>query len=148
MTLLHLAWIHAKVALGVWAVLLLNFTPTKVQSSLGDMLVAVVSAITFTGVLISIVGLVMSVPDKVTRQPTEWTRRGLTVEIFGIVWMLLGGLVTYTGIQVALSFGPEGDQRIALSAFAYAASAMLLARLAMVWHRRTKETRYLRAVAR
>lgn len=141
LTLLHLSWIHAKVALGVWAVLFLVFTPDRVADSWGGVISWLVAGVTLSGVVLSVIGLIASAPEKGAVLPSRRTLTGLLIELVGLWWMLLGGLLAYTLTQFALTFDERGDQRIALTAFAYASCAFALCRIAMVSHRRRKERR-------
>lgn len=141
LTALHWSWAHAKLALGVWAVLLMIFTPARVASSWGVFLTCAIGFITISGCVISIVGLVLSAPAKGDVLPSRRTLRGLTVELFGLWWMMLGGLGAYTLTQFGLSFQADGDQRIALTAFAYSHISFVIPRIAMVTHNRRKGRR-------
>jgi hypothetical protein len=134
LTLVHWAWMHAKVALGVWAVLLYTFTPERVNLALGWVLIGSVTLVTLVGAVVSIVGLVMSV------QLGRVALAGLTIELSGLYFMLLGGAFPYLVTQFSLAFGSAGSDRIALTAFAYAMCAFLLCRIALVTSRRRKET--------
>lgn len=134
LTPVHWAWVHAKVALGTWAALLLTFTPERVNSALGWTLIGSIALVTILGALVSIVGLVMSV------QAGRYALTGLTIELSGLYFMLLGGAVPYLVTQFSLTFAAAGSDRIALTAFAYSMCAFLVCRIALVTSRRRKET--------
>jgi hypothetical protein len=59
------------------------------------------------------------------------------VELAGL-WIALGGLLSYFVIQFFLSFKFGGDQRIALTAFAYTMCAFLVVRIVGVSGHRKK----------
>lgn len=128
----QVAWLHAKLALVVWAVLFLLFTPQKIESALGWLIAASVSGVVFFGILTSVVGLVLTLSTNIRR-----TLRGINIELAGL-WSAIGGLGGYFITQVFLAFGPEGDQRIALTAFAYANAALLLVRIVLVREHRKR----------
>jgi hypothetical protein len=134
LTLVHWAWVHAKVALGAWAVLLYLFTPERVNLALGWVLIGSVTLVTLVGAVVSVIGLIMSV------QPGRIALVGLTVELSGLYFMLLGGAVPYLVTQFSLISSVSGSDRIALTAFAYAMCAFLVCRIALVTSRRRKET--------
>lgn len=125
------SWIHFKLAILVWAVLLFNFTPNAVSSALGT--VSIVAAIvSIFGIVMAITGLVMSV------QPGKTGVLGLTIEYSGL-YFATAVPVTYLIVQIYLaSTLPNGDQRIALCALSYAVCAALAARIRMVYRRRKR----------
>lgn len=150
MNAVDVAQLHAKVAGAAWPVAFVLLTPQRVSDSLGIVLIWVMTASTFIGALVSIVGLVMAARSS-EEDPSELrstlrrTLRGLAIELLGIAVMLLGiGLYFLT--QAVLSFGPDGDQRVALAVFVYFTAAMLIARLVSVRRRRRKEVRAAKAI--
>jgi hypothetical protein len=134
LTLVHWAWMHAKVALGVWAVLLFMFTPERVNLAVGGLLIGGITLVTLIGAFVSVVGLVLSV------QSGRTALTGLTVELAGLYFMLFGGAVPYFITQLYLANTLAGIDRIALTAFAYAMCAFVVCRIALVTSRRRKET--------
>jgi hypothetical protein len=134
LTLVHWSWLHAKVALGAWAVLLYIYTPERVDLALGWALIGCVTLVTLIGAVVSVVGLIMSV------QPGRITLAGLAVELSGLYFMLFGGAIPYLITQFSLAGKGPGTDRIALTAFAYAMCAFLVCRIALVTSRRRKET--------
>ncbi len=144
------AQLHAKIAGAAWPIVFFVITPQRVSDSLGSVLIWVMTASTFVGALVSIVGLVMAArhPDEESaelRRTLRRTLRGLAIELLGIAGMLLG-IALYFLTQAVLSFGPDGDQRVALTVFVYFTGAMLVARLVSVRRRRRKEVRAAKAI--
>jgi hypothetical protein len=130
----HWAWLHAKAAIILWAVLFFFFTPEKVHFALGWLLSTSVSIIVVGGILVSVIGLYVSLSGM-----SRAALRGINIELSGL-WAAIGGMGAYFITQLFLAFGPEGDQRIALTAFAYAATAMLLTRVIVVREHRKRVT--------
>ncbi|MEV8023652.1 hypothetical protein [Microbacterium sp. NPDC080220] len=144
------AQLHAKAAAALWAIVFFIITPQRVSDSLGAVLIWVMTSSTLLGAVVSIVGLVMAArhPDESPselRSTLRRTLRGLAIELLGIAGMLLG-IALYFLTQAVLSFGPEGDQRVALTVFVYFTGAMLVARLVSVRRRRRKEVRAAKAI--
>lgn len=127
-------WLHFKVALLIWAVLLLRFTPDAVATALG--------IVSFVAMLVSIVGILTSMVGlSMSAQPDKLGLLGLTIEYSGLMFTAAGP-ITYFIVQVYLAITlPTGDQRIALCALAYVICAALFARLRIV-HRRRKKIMY------
>lgn len=142
--------LHAKAAAAVWAVLLCLITPERIWLSLGSVLVVIMTGLVFTGSIVSAAGLLRAArisesdPD-LLRQDLRRSLHGLGIELVGLALMLIG-ISLYFLTQLVLSFGVGGDQRIALTAFAYFSGAMVLGRVAAVQHRRRKETRLATAL--
>lgn len=130
----HWAWLHAKAALIAWAVLFFIYTPEKLSLALGWLLATGVSAVVIIGVGVSVVGLFMSLSNYTTD-----ARRGVNIELAGL-WVALSGPFAYCATQGYLAFGPEGDQRIALVAFAYAMCAFMIVRIVIVSMHRKRVT--------
>lgn len=128
----QMAWLHAKAALIVWSVLFLIFTPGKVESALGWLIAGLVSVAVLAGVVLSVCGLLVSLGTNI-----RCTLRGINIELAGL-WIAIGGLGGYFVTQFFLAFQPEGDQRIALTAFAYALASMLLVRIVLVREHRKR----------
>jgi hypothetical protein len=122
----HWAWLHAKFALLIWAVFFYIYTPSKTEDSLGYFLASVVSFTVILGVLISVVGLFRSL-SKYTKK----ARIGLNIELAGL-WLAISGPLSYTVTQFSFVFGPEGDQRIALTALGYAFVSFIFVRIVIV----------------
>lgn len=126
------AWLHAKLALIVWSVLFLVFTPGKIETALGWLIAGLVSVAVLAGVVLSVCGLLVSLSSNIRS-----TLRGINIELAGL-WTALGGLGGYFTTQLFLASQPEGDQRIALTAFAYAMTSMLLVRIVLVREHRKR----------
>jgi hypothetical protein len=119
------AWVQVKLVVGVgWPVNLLLHPPRASAAALGPAL-AVVAIVTILGATVSLVGLIAA------RQRGKLAVIGLTVETVGISFVL-AGTVAYWLTQVALLSGPDGEQRIAFSWYAYGMAAAFAARLAIV----------------
>jgi hypothetical protein len=133
----HWAWIHFKLTLAAWSVLLVVFTPTVVLGTLGGAVILLVAGATFVGAMVSVLGIVLSA------QTGSAAVVGLSVELAGL-FLMLAGPVAYTITQVGLVLtDPSGSQRIALAAFAYAMCAALLCRILVVAPRRAREAHSL-----
>jgi hypothetical protein len=130
----HWAWLHAKAALIIWAIVFYFRTPEPVAIALGWLLVPAVSIIVTGGIIVSVAGLFLSLSAK-----SKEALRGINVELSGL-WSAIGGLGAYFIVQLFLSFGPEGDQRNALTVFAYASMAMLFTRVVVVREHRKRVT--------
>lgn len=137
------AQFHAKGAAATWAIFLVAYTPARVGASLGWVLVAALAGLVLIGALLSMAGLVMAARDDekdpiALRRDLRRSLRGLGVELVGVI-LIIFGIALYFLTQAALTFGPDGDQRRALTVFAYFAGSMTVGRLASVLHRRRKE---------
>ena len=128
----HWAWLHAKAALLVWAALFFEFTPTKVADALQFLLATLISVVTFVGIGTSVFGLFTSTSNIIRK-----ARRGLNIELAGL-WVAISGPIAYMVTQIFLVFGEDGDQRIALTAFAYALCALMAVRIVIVDSHRQK----------
>lgn len=133
LTLRHWAWLHFKLALLAWAIILLTYTPSSVVGALG-MLVGFVAVVTIVGTAVSSVGIIMSAQGLSTRAGVT----GISVELIGLCFTTAGPL-SYLITQVCLAFGPEGEQRYALCLYAYAMCAALACRILIVVPRRNRE---------
>jgi hypothetical protein len=130
----HWAWIHAKLAVLAWAILFLIFTPNRVTSTLASFLATAVSLVVVLGIAMSIVGLYRSFSPSLRK-----ARTGVSLELSGL-YLAIAGPLAYCLTQFWLSFGPGGDQRIALTAFAYSNVAFLLVRIVIVLSHRKKNS--------
>lgn len=110
----------------VWALTFYVFTPKKVAYALDILLSSLITAVVLVGVSLSVVGLMFS-----TSKFVDTSRRGLNIELAGL-WIAMGGPVSYFITQFYLSFGLDGDQRIALTTFAYCLCAFMLVRIVIV----------------
>lgn len=127
------SWVHFKIAMITWAVLLFLYTPIPVAAALG-VLSTLCTVITAIGGVVSLVGLFLSV------QPGKKSIIGLTIELAGISFMAAGPF-TYFVIQIYLAATlPTGDQRYALIVLAYAICAALMCRLLIVYPKRARLT--------
>jgi len=128
----HWAWLHAKAALVVWSVLFFLYIPNKLSNVLGVTIGGLISLITLIGVLISVVGLFASLSKYTVK-----ASRGTSLELSGL-WLAISGPIAYLVVQFYLTFGIEGDQRIALVAFSYTLCAFMLVRIVSVFSFRKK----------
>lgn len=145
-----IAQLHAKLAAAAWSIALFFRTPDVLAASLGSVLVWCLTGMVLSGALVSATGLIVSArdrqPDPIRlRSDLRRSLRGLGIELTGLI-LMLAGVSLYFLSQAALSFGPTGDQRFALSFFAYFTGAMIIGRLAAVLHRRRKETVLAKAI--
>lgn len=125
------SWIHFKLAILVWSLVLMWFTPTQVNIAQGAV-AAVFTIVTAIGVVVSVVGLAMSA------QHGQLGLIGLTIEYSGIIFASTGPfsyLITQVYLSVTL---PNGDQRYALAVLTYVVFAALLARFRIVRARRKR----------
>lgn len=129
------AWLHAKAALVVWAFLFYFLTPNSLTLNLGSLVPLFISGVTVIGMSLSVYGFFASRSDAIASKV-----RGFSIEISGI-YLGLAGPAAYFMTQLLLIPGEGGDQRIALSAFAYSAAAMLTVRLVQVHQRRKRYVR-------
>lgn len=129
------AWLHAKTVIFVWAILFLVFTPNTLMNNLGYLIPVFISVATCIGIGLSLYGFFLSRSETIIRKV-----RGFTVEISGL-YVALAGPGAYFMTQILLIPGEGGDQRIALAAFAYFATAALVIRIVEVHQRRKKYIR-------
>lgn len=133
LTIRHWSWIHFKVAMFVWAAILLGYTPTAVAGALGAV-VLTISIVTMLGSVTSIVGIIMS-----AQYGTKAGVIGISVELAGLYFMGSGPLAYFiTQLWLALTL-PQGSQRYALVVFAYAMCVALTCRILIVAPRRNRE---------
>ena len=131
----HWAWIHFKVALGfVWASCMIAFTPVALQSALGA-LIPLWMALTIAGTSVSIVGLVMTVSLN-----AKIVLYGVSIELAGLCLFVAGPLV-YFLTQFTLIFTEGPENRLALTAFAYAMVSVLIYRFVVIVPRFFREAR-------
>ena len=128
----QLAWLNAKLGLVAWAILFFAFTPLKVEVTATTFLAALISLAVLVGVGLSVYGLFQSLSLNIRK-----ALNGFTFELSGL-WLALGGLTSYFIIQLFLSFGLDGDQRIALTAFAYTMCSFVIVRIVGVTTHRKK----------
>ena len=139
------AQLHAKAWGAAWPIALFIVTPRTFGDALGFTMIAVLCALMLLGSLTSVVGLVIA-----ARRPGELVAtlpravRGLLVETLGLMLMVTA-LLLYTGSQFALTFGPDGDQRVALVFFGMFITAMVFGRIVSALHRRRKAIRAAKA---
>lgn len=126
------AWLNAKLGLVTWAILFFAFTPLKVEAAVTAFLAALISLTVLFGVGLSVYGLIQSLSLNIRR-----ALNGFTFELAGL-WTAFGGLTSYFIIQFFLSFGIDGDQRIALTAFAYTMCSFVIVRIVGVTTHRKK----------
>lgn len=131
LTIRHWSWIHFKLAVLVWMILLATFTPTKLGVAVGIILI-LVATVTIIGSVVSIAGIIM------TAQTGKTAVLGITVELGGL-WFMLAGPAVYLFTQIYLAITLEdGDQRYALVALSYAFVAALLCRIVIVKPRQSR----------
>ena len=130
----HWAWLHAKVAIMIWAVLFFMYTPFQLQELLEYTIICLVSSVIVFGVGVSIVGLFMSFSKY-----TTWARRGENIEISGLS-LALAGPIVYFLARVWLVFSINDGQGIPIAALAYSITALLLVRIVIVVTHRKRVT--------
>lgn len=139
------AQLHAKAWGAAWPIALFVVTPRTFGDAVGTSMLVVLCSMMLIGVLTSAVGLVLA-----ARRPGELVAtlpravRGLLVEALGLMLMVTA-LLIYAGSQFALTFGPEGDQRVALVFFSMFVTAMTFGRIVSALHRRRKAIRAAKA---
>lgn len=121
----HYAWLHAKGALIIWAVLLFIYTPSQVSWALGWLLSGGISLAVVTGLTLSVVGLFRSMSLNTLK-----SKKGTNLELAGL-YIAIAGPAAYCVTQFFLAFAPDA-QRQALTAFAYAVCALLYVRIVLV----------------
>lgn len=125
------SWVHFKVVIFIWAIMILNYTPTPIANALG-ILADIFAIVTALGILISVTGIIMSA------QIGSIGLIGLTIEYSGIIFTATGPF-TYLMIQLYLATKlPDGDQRYALCVLAYVVIAALFARFRTVRMKRRR----------
>lgn len=129
------AWLHFKLALGAWAVAFMLVPPVVTIEAVNNVVWLMVC---LTGSIVSATGLILGF----------WTKRrraSIIVELAGILLMIVGPVVYWTTQLSILNSGdPEAFQgRFALSFYAYAMVAAVLARLATVFPRFSLKQRRL-----
>lgn len=123
----RVAWLNFKLALATWSVVFILVPPTATQNALGSIAWLIVC---FLGAVISAVGLTMGFWAKLRNI-------SILVELAGICMMVVGPVV-YFITQIVIMVGPPMNgvdpfqQRFALTIYAYAMIAAVLARLAEV----------------
>lgn len=128
-------WLHFKLALLVWSILLYHFTPVFVMQAQGSFITGLMTFITGIGAIVSGVGLILK------NQEGEVGLVGTEIELAGLCFMAAGPF-TYLVTQIYLAFTlVDGDQRFALCAFIYAMCAVLVCRIALVFGQLTKAMR-------
>lgn len=129
----HWSWLHFKLALLVWSLTFLRYTPIRVDDTLGAQIVQLALGVTALGCLISMVGLIMSA------QGGKAGVIGLSIELSGIYFTFAAPIVYFfTQVWLAASL-PEGEQRYALGVYAYVVIAAMICRLVIVRPRRKRE---------
>lgn len=144
------AQLHAKAWGAAWPIALFIVTPRVLGDALGGGLTFALCALQLIGALVSSIGLVLAA--RTSGEPLEQLRsslprsvRGLLVEFFGVMLMVFA-LVLYTGSQFALTFGPGGDQRVALVVLGAFTASLVLGRAVSVVHRRRKDIAAAKAI--
>jgi len=118
--------INFKLSMAIWAGVLMFFPPTTTLSAVGSVLHIVWTSLTMAGALTCVVALTMTFWPKLRRA-------SIPIELTGLCVMIVGPFVYWT-TQLTLVFESyEGfQQRVALSFFAWAMVAAVVARLATV----------------
>lgn len=140
------AQLHAKAWGAAWSIALFMVTPRVLGDALGPILTGSLCGLMLLGSVTSAVGLVRAARSRHEPLATALPRtvQGLLIEFFGVMLMFVA-LALYTATQVALSFGPDGSQRFALSFLGAFTAAMVFGRVVSVIHRRRKEIATARA---
>lgn len=139
------AQLHAKAWGAAWPIALFFVTPRTFGDALGVTMLVVLCSLMLGGALMSVVGLIIA-----ARRPGELVAtlpravRGLLVETLGLMLMVLA-LLLYTGSQFALTFGPDGDQRVALVYLGMFTTSIVFGRIVSALHRRRKAIRAAKA---
>lgn len=125
-------WLHAKIALTTWAILLIFYTPLPVQALLGYIISGGIGLVTAGGVAISIWGLLL------TRGPhLHDVVKGTRIEISGL-WIAISGPFAYGLAQLFLQLAETEPIRVPQIAIFYTVCAFLAVRLAEVRGHRKK----------
>lgn len=123
LTRLDWAYVHFKAALGLlWFIPLVQLD--YLQRSTALWFIIAWAAVTCTGFLVSLVGLVMSAQTFQTR------RNGFVVEMTGL-WLIMAAPAVYGMLQVGIMW-TTGEDRLIAMAFAYILCAALLPRMIMI----------------
>lgn len=140
------AQLHAKAWGAAWSIALFLVTPRVLGDALGPILTGALCGLMLIGSVVSSVGLVCAARNRDEPLRTALPRavRGLLIEFFGVMLMAIA-LGLYAATQAALSFGPDGNQRFALSFLGAFTAAMVVGRVVSVVHRRRKEIAAARA---
>ncbi|MFF7293236.1 hypothetical protein ACFY9N_11965 [Microbacterium sp. NPDC008134] len=132
------AQLHAKAWGAAWPVALFVITPRTFGDAVGSTMLVVLCSLMLLGALTSAFGLIVA-----ARAPGALVAtlpaavRGLLIEALGLMLMVIA-LLLYAGSQFALTFGPDGDQRVALVFFAMFVTSMVLGRIVSALRRRQK----------
>lgn len=117
------AWLHFKIALGgFWSTAMFFVTPTVLKEGLPTTSILLWTIGTMIGMVISVVGMFMSMTRSRRLQLI-----GLTIEFVGLM-LFMGGPIQYFSIQ-ASQLGINFQDRFALACFAYAMVAAVLVRV-------------------
>ncbi len=122
----HWAWLHAKLAIVVWAISFYFFTPHSINIVLHYTLATLISVFTIVGLLISVVGLCMALSSSLNR-----ARRGTNLEIAGL-WISLTGPLSFFLTLLYIEIGTGQNQLTPFVALGYVAFSVLLVRLIIV----------------
>ncbi|MFL2002006.1 hypothetical protein [Microbacterium sp. A1-JK] len=144
------AQLHAKLWGAAWPVALFIVTPRVLGDALGGGLTFALCAMQLLGAVVSSVGLLQAArhsgePLNELRVSLPRSVRGLLVEFFGVMLMVFA-LVLYTGSQFVLTFGPAGDQRVALVFLGGFTASLVIGRAVSVMHRRRKDIAAAKAI--
>ena len=125
----HWAWVNAKVALILWGLAYIIYTPPGPLKELGWLLNDTIAMFAIVGSIVGICGLITS-----TSQNTSTRYNGLLIELVGLI-LAVCGPATYCAVQVMLI--DDDVIRIAIAMFGYAFTAFMFARIVVV-HRALK----------
>ena len=136
------AWLHWKATLLLWGLAMMFYPPTKVQAVLQNDVLGQTIHYTWTGMAVigaavSIVGISISYSPN----PVVIRKRAVPTELTGLFIMFVGPLLYFT-TQFGLLIGDLSDSfrdRFALTIYAWAMVAVVLARFCMVFPRFHKE---------
>ncbi len=130
----HWAWLHAKLAILVWAILFYIYTPYTVSNVLQYVITLLISIFTVVGILISVIGLSLALSNSISR-----SRHGTNLEISGL-WLALTGPLVLCLAFFWIAFDENNGAFTVLASLAYAVFALLLVRLVIVMSFRKKVT--------
>lgn len=127
------AWVHAKLTLALWAVMLMLFTPTPVENALGVFITAAISLTVVAGVAVSIGGMLHA-----QSVYTAAIRKGVKIELAGL-WLAISGPAAYLLVQLFLViYGEDPLQRFVQIFVYYSLCSFLAVRVTQVEMSRKK----------
>jgi hypothetical protein len=130
------AVIYFKLSVGLWAVVLMTHQPQLVSDTADRFFVISYLAATLFGVVVSMVGLVIS-----SQKGRRWyVPVGSGIELGGILFSIIGPLCYgITQLSILISTPSLTDQRVHLIFLAHALFSALMVRIAVVGPRFARE---------